>query len=216
MPARTGTRAQGQSWGSLRGAFRPRASVPPLCWRPQWNRTGLRRYPWGQSECGSRGITLNGHRHANKLLQNRSRPCILAQAHIGTRRKATCYSIASYDPTMCTALSISVNRKAGSFPISTRPRDQASGGRRAVRFSLPSALHAGEPRESDDLAARIGPAGPRRKPMLPYSASMIELAGVSFLVLLEGAQTLPRPLAWWDEQACRRGWRHLRYPRTAP
>lgn len=98
-------------------------------------------------------------------------------------------------------LSISVNRKAGSFPISTRPRDQASGGRRAVRFSLPSALHAGEPRESDDLAARIGPAGPRRKPMLPYGASMIELAGVSFLVLLEGAQTLPRPLAWWDEQA---------------
>lgn len=114
------------------------------------------------------------------------------------------------------ALSISVNRKAGSFPISTRPRDQASGGRRAVRFSLPSALHAGEPRESDDLAARIGPAGPRRTPLLPYSASMIELAGVSFLVLLEGAQTLPRPLAWWDEQACRRGWRHLRYPRTAP
>lgn len=166
--------------------------------------------------CGSRGITLNGHRHANKLLQNRSRPCILAQAHIGTRRKATCYSIASYGPTMCTALSISVNRKAGSFPVSTRPRDQASGGRRAVRFSLPSALHAGEPRESDELAGRIGLAGPRRKPMLPYSASMIELAGVSFLVLLEGAQTLPRPLAWWDEQACRRGWRHLRYPRTAP
>ena len=30
MPARTDTRTQGQSWGSLRGAFRPRASVPPL------------------------------------------------------------------------------------------------------------------------------------------------------------------------------------------
>ena len=114
-------------------------------------------------------------------------------------------------------LSISVNRKARSFPIPTRPRDQASRGRRAVRFSLPSAVHAGEPRESADLAAaRIGPARPRRKPMLPYSVSMIELAGVSFLVLLDGAQTLPRPLAWWDEQAGRRGWRYLRYPRTAP
>ena len=123
-------------------------------------------------------------------------------------------------PTMCTAFEYQCEPQADSFPIPTRPRDHASRRRRAARggrFSLPSAVHAGKPRESADLAARrIGPAGPRRKPMLPYSASMIELAGVSFLVLLDGAQTLPRPLAWWDEQAGRRGWRYLRYPRTAP
>jgi hypothetical protein len=175
-------------------------------------------------------LNLNGsvgvwfERHHAKWSQARqqtiTKPFVAVYPGAGAYRyttKSHCYSIASYGPDHGhSILSISVNRKVGSFPIPTRPTDQASRGRRAVRFSLPSALHAGEPRESADLAARIGPAGPRRKPMLPYSVSMIELAGVSFLVLLDGAQTLSRPLVWWDEQAGRRGWRYLRYPRTAP
>ena len=123
--------------------------------------------------------------------------------------------------TMCTAFEYPCEPQGGFVSHSHTPErsglPSAARGAGAVRFSLPPAVHAGEPRESADLAAaRIGLAGLRRKTILPYNASMIELAGASFLVLLDGAQTLPRPLAWWDEHAGRRGWRYLRYPRTAP
>ena len=122
-------------------------------------------------------------------------------------------------PTMCTAFAYQCEPQGGFVCHPHTPErsglPSAARGAGAVRFSLPSAVQG-------NLASQLiwrsanSDRGTPGKPVLPFSASMIELAGASFLVLLDGAQTLPRPLAWWDEQAGRRGWRHLRYPRTAP